>query len=1399
MAEPRKVAFITLSSPDPRKRRREDEPGTPGLPTVGGGGGLFPGAPESKVDTEQTEQRGITLRLNLRLSEPSDKASTEFNYNELVNAVKVKKPSDTVSNPNDPFNDEMRERLEVEALAKKFEAKYATNKKRRDRLQDLIDIGFGYDETDPFIDNSEAYDELVPASLTTKFGGFYINTGTLQFRQASDSEEEDTKDEKKVKSHKKHKEGEERPIKKRKRKDEGSVLEKEKKPRKIKISKQLGVTALNSNRPDKKKRKKLMKDSLSLAAMLRKFTREKEAMRKNNQSSLGTTNTNSFPKHNTPTSSQTTPINNVKPAPSQTTDLCDLATDPTMISILGSANENELLQHAANAMELDLLDVDLEKLLDSSSQASVDGMEGGTNVTQENGLLRTSTTCESGNLNTSKTLPQRQVISVTPPPLPEGLPEPLHKRIGDLRTASRQFDEEGRKKFFTLDMNNILLDIELQLQDQGPQVRAAVYSHLEVFVPCNKEMLMKRLRKLNLNDDRLRMPLQRLKLAVGNVMPEQISRYHEDCLAHSQAKVAKIAKQQSEDDHAKNCSDEDDEEKPGKRVVGPRKKFHWDDRIRSLLCNLVKIKLGCYELEQNKTVTVEDYLKSFMETQVKPLWPKGWMQARMLLKESRIVHSHLTANLSKKKIVPTSKPKLRESSPKDGCLNISTGSVGSQRTPSAVRPSEEDPVASSLSSRQMVPTTSTPFKCNSPPETIYLDSSLDEETPNPSFDSISEALAQLSNAAKCLVSDSPPTTPKPQRNMSSNIQCRDEKLSSITSKLPLGHSHTSVKTHSDSQDSQKKDINTGSGRNFLTGLHTNIISKNGESPMGSSSKQKAVGADVANSGVISANAQTGKTSLVHTVQAASLPRLSSQSSKVPVSSEGTKPHSNFSNVSSISNSPSQVHIHGSSKLQSGIGSVPQSSSHAKQLQMSSSPKLVQSTHSSTVSPLGAQGIKLQPHGSSSINNLSQSKLHPSSTTVSPTVQVGKLHPNSHSSNKHHSHSHSTATPPPSTGKIQLQSSNSRSPHQSKHHSTSSPQQLSHATVKSQTANFITPLQVTISKSPSNPIVKLSNALQATPIARPPSLSSSNVNSTNSTPEKTLQSSFCNTSPSPSTSPSLVGQSRPNSSNSTSPQCLNAYHPKSSSHSVSISSAFRPHFSVSGASKSSQSPAIHTAGASPLQHKSQAFSDGLNSICSIRSHTTANITSQSNTNPTHSSPSSSLSQKCSNSSPAPSQRSTGSTSAGSGSATTLSKPVTARTGVSTSTAMTSSAQLQTSINQVTTGAGLLGSSPPLTLMTPPLSVPNQAATLNPFGMLGGLVPVSLPFQFPLDLLTFPNASNNAAATGVTTTTSVGFPHTLTENLLKGLQTGAQHALPAHLQHAFSDSSQSQGGDVKRKSH
>ncbi|XP_031690404.1 ubinuclein-2 isoform X6 [Oncorhynchus kisutch] len=593
--------------------------------------------------------------------------------------------------PNDPFADDEKERREIEALAKKFESKYSQantgKKKRKDRVQDLIDIGFGYDETDPFIDNSEAYDELVPASLNTKLGGFYINTGTLQFRAASESEGEDFK---------KLKDGEECVIKKRMKKQDGSNMD-EKKPRKIRMPKQ-GASGLNVHRPEKKKRKKLMKDSLNLAAMLRRFTREKEENRKKNPG---------LPRsqHNANRA-----LLNAHPKPNDIS-MADLANDPAMMSLLGSANSNDMLQDMMGDLDFGLLD-------SPQSSSPAQGENGAP------GRVQGRVQGAQGGL-------------LPPPPLPNGLPAPLSKRIEDLRVASHQFDQEGRKKFFTLDMNNILLDIELQVQEQPAAVRSSVYSHLEAFVPCNKEALLKRLKKLSLNiqDDRLRAPLLKLKLAVCSVMPEQIARYNMDC-------IAKVAKQHSEEGE-KNGSEEEDEEKPGKRVMGPRKKFVWDEKLRMLLCNLVRVKLGCYELEGQSSQSPEDYLKAFMETEVKPLWPKGWMQGRILFKESLMVHCHLTGNPAKKKMVPTPKSKPKEGS----WVQRSTPSVGATPSPAA-------PVAYRPS--------------QSPAETICLLDSLDEELTAPALDSISQALALLSNAAKGLVQgDSPPSPDRPKTAPSS--------------------------------------------------------------------------------------------------------------------------------------------------------------------------------------------------------------------------------------------------------------------------------------------------------------------------------------------------------------------------------------------------------------------------------------------------------------------------------------------------------------------------------------------------------------------------------------------------------------------------------------------------------
>ncbi|XP_027141031.1 ubinuclein-2b isoform X3 [Larimichthys crocea] len=756
MAEPRKVPFVTISSfntspPTPessKKRRREDEAveitfGKDGGGGGGGGGGSAPFGNAKGGDAEPEEAKP-TVRLNLPLTEPNERASAEFNYGELVNSsliTQVKHAGSTVPkgltpplDPNDPFADDDRERREVEELARKFENKYgggsAPKKKKKDRMQDLIDIGYGYDETDPFIDNSEAYDELVPASLTTKHGGFYINTGTLQFRAASDSEGENagTEDNR----FKKMKDGEERVIKKRRKKQEGGILE-EKKPRKNKVPKP-GVSALNVHRPEKKKRKKLMKDSIHLANMLRRFTREKEEMRKKNMAAAG------LPRATTKVPSANSALLNThaKAAGGNECNMADLSADPAVMSLLGSAN-NDILQDMMGDLDFTMLD---------SPQPS-------SPVQGENGSF--------GHKAGGSRAPQGSVM--TPPPLPSGLPGPLLKRIEDLRAASRLFDEEGRKKFFTLDMNNILLDIELQVQEQPAEVRSVVYSHLEAFVPCNKEALLKRLKKLSLNiqDDRLRTPLLKLKLAVCSVMPEQIARYNMDC-------IAKVAKQQSEEGE-KNGSEDDDEEKPGKRVMGPRKKFLWDDKLRSLLCNLVRVKLGCYELEGKNSLSLEDYLKAFMETEVKPLWPKGWMQARMLFKESIMAHGHLTGYTAKKKMMPTPKAKPKESV----WVQRSTPSAAATPSPAAQVAKRPPP---------------------SPSEPICLDS-LDDDLTAPSLDSISQALAILGNAAKGLAhGDSPPSPDGPKTTTNPSSHHASSPLIQQQQQQQQQQKKNSVSTHS---------------------------------------------------------------------------------------------------------------------------------------------------------------------------------------------------------------------------------------------------------------------------------------------------------------------------------------------------------------------------------------------------------------------------------------------------------------------------------------------------------------------------------------------------------------------------------------------------------------------------
>ncbi|XP_036248080.1 ubinuclein-1 isoform X3 [Molothrus aeneus] len=648
MTEPHRVSFTTLHGPLSSsflKRSRKDEAEQP---------------PEA-------EPAATAVRITLTLFEPDHKRCPEFFYPDLLKScrgkVKGSSSGDKKKDPADPFNDEEKERHKVEALARKFEEKYGGKRRRKDRIQDLIDMGYGYDESDSFIDNSEAYDELVPASLTTKYGGFYINSGTLQFRQASESEDDYVKEKKKkCPKKRKLKDGGEK-IKKKKKDDS---YDKEKKSKKSKFPK-AGFTALNAS---KEKKKKKYSGALSVKEMLKKFQKEKDAQKKKDEEQKAAAPSPADPA-----------------APREAEAMAD-----PLLSLFGHASDSDLLQ-AASAME-SLSELDLERLLSESPEGSpCPELEDGSDPALEQEFKQ-------------------------PPSLPEGLPAPLEKRIKELAQAARAAEGEGKQRFFTQDINNIILDIELQTRELSSQVRSGVYAHLAAFFPCSKDTLLKRARRLYLYEQggRLKEPLQKLKEAIGRAMPEQVAKYQEECQAHTQAKFAKMLEEEK-DKEQRVCSDDDeDEEKGGKRVAGPRKKFQWNDEIRTLF------------------------------------------------KESRRVHGHLTSVLAKKKVIAPTKVKVKDSSCKpDKKLSVSVPSLHSSSTLAMSSEPQGGALGISAQTRELLSLGTAQAASSTATPAIFKDDSLDEDlihNPTSSLEAVSKELAVLNSRAAGSPDFTLPAAPK---------------------------------------------------------------------------------------------------------------------------------------------------------------------------------------------------------------------------------------------------------------------------------------------------------------------------------------------------------------------------------------------------------------------------------------------------------------------------------------------------------------------------------------------------------------------------------------------------------------------------------------------------------------
>ncbi|XP_045138972.1 ubinuclein-1-like isoform X5 [Portunus trituberculatus] len=616
MTEPKKVAFSTLGSMKKEKKR------------------------EKKVKS---------LRIALTLAESNEKSCPEFNYRELLaqrlhERLGKKNLGDVINgpslDPSDPFCTD--EDAALKALAKKFETKYGTatpnRKKKRRKENDFSTLGEGYDETDPFIDNSDAFDEVVPTHLETKHRGFYINSGELDFETVPDisSEEETASSESDVRKRRPNQissddEGEnEEGVDEKDKEEEGEEDDEEGQMKKRKLC---------ENGFIRHKKRKLDEGEL---------LRRRKKM-------IGQFNAKNLEKKDSDQETEK-PLNGneskgeVAPSEENIKASIEAVVNKARQEAVELKEESDESQSSSSNSSSS----DSDSSGSSSSSGSDSDEEGGQQEEepqrdQENEEVNEEEEEEGGEeADAPSVSSDAQPASDTEDniPLPDNLPIDLTQVISRLKEEGHTC-KGSSQKFFTDSVNKLLLSIEMKLNKLGGRKKTQIYNHLSQHLPCGTQTLVKRAKNLltERQETRLQEPLKKLREAVEAAMPPLMEKHALEC--------QKAAESKGENGVAQN-EDEENNEGDKKKSRLPKKRFLFTDEIRKLLNDVVQVRVIFWQMIRKRSETPEEYIRLFLDTEVRPIWPKGWITPRILYKESHEAHSVIT-DKSSIRSVPTKK------------------------------------------------------------------------------------------------------------------------------------------------------------------------------------------------------------------------------------------------------------------------------------------------------------------------------------------------------------------------------------------------------------------------------------------------------------------------------------------------------------------------------------------------------------------------------------------------------------------------------------------------------------------------------------------------------------------------------------------------------------------------
>ncbi|XP_076177072.1 yemanuclein isoform X2 [Ptiloglossa arizonensis] len=563
---------------------------------------------------EKGKQLAPSFRFTLTLLESNEEAFSEFNYAQLLKAAEKKRRKELKSGEENATNglsfDDDDEDDKLRDMAKRFEAKYGTSTtgRKRHKYDDYVDLGAGYDENDSFIDNTDAYDEIVPEEVTTAHGGFYINCGALEFRTAdrhvlvhnnnnnnnnnsnddesSESSEEDTED-----------------VDSPKRSEK----------RTLSTTDEDEAEDITGDQPTKKQKVDENGEKKAQENIIKKKKKSQNLQDQQNSQQDGDTLTRRKEKGETTDAEVSEDQEDKKKS------------DKTDTQKSKSTSDKKFEKKTSNSNGFDGKKLELKKLggKDSNIDDAIESVVNAARVEDES----SRDTTDSGKSRCIGTESECDDIDKEGAPLPDSLPENVVEIVNKLK-ARAENSKEGKTKFFNPTVTALLFSLEKRLRMlSSPNLRSETYGHLARFLPCSKIALQNRAKKLYVQDldYKIKDLIQRLKEVINNIMSSVMCKYLE-CQT-----VAEGKKMEGSPADAVSSDDEDNCENSDKAKI-PKRQFPWTEEAKKLVCEIANARRQCYNVLRPRKLSIYTFVGSFLLRQVLPLWPQGYMTVHTLLK-----------------------------------------------------------------------------------------------------------------------------------------------------------------------------------------------------------------------------------------------------------------------------------------------------------------------------------------------------------------------------------------------------------------------------------------------------------------------------------------------------------------------------------------------------------------------------------------------------------------------------------------------------------------------------------------------------------------------------------------------------------------------------------------------